>query len=229
MSGRVKFRLGIISAIALSLVVYIIAMGQGCSKSAPSSPVASSSSSTAVTSTSGGSVLGIEPLQPDPTAIVPMEKTVGVGYAQQVLDQYSSCLGVRPSDRTVATYEAKKGAISTFGTHDTVTPPMLMALTNIAGELCQDLINQESPATANKRIFKNIDLMANATPATTALRESISRLAIACWQRRETASEAQALTELVSETVGANEAHAARKATLAVCTAILSSLQGYLN
>lgn len=160
--------------------------------------------------------------------LVPGTKTVSVVYAKQALDQLSACAGViSPSDATQSMYENKKGAISVYGTAETITSPMMMAVISIAGELCNDLINQEKDL-ANKRIFKGWDLKSNSLPSTGLINESITRLALSCWQKQESSSERQQVSDAVFS-VSQGEANASSKAALMLCTSMLSSLNSLLN
>lgn len=158
--------------------------------------------------------------------IVPGTKTVSVVYSQQALDQLSSCAGIStPSDATLKIYESHKGAISVYGTAETITSPMMMAIVSVSGELCNDLINQE---TGMQRIFKGWNLAANNLPSTGTLNEAITRMALSCWQRPETSEERQLILDGVFS-VAEGEAQAGRKAALMLCTSMLSSLNSILN
>ena len=160
--------------------------------------------------------------------VIPGTKTVSLVYSNQVLSQLSSCVGVaQPSDATNAMYDQKKGAISVYGTADTVTAPMMMSIISIAGEVCNDLINQEI-ANGN-RIFMNMDLKASSLPSEAVLGDAAARLALSCWQRRETSSERTQMMNMVYSSVGASETNASRKAALMLCTSVLSSLDALLN
>lgn len=208
----------------VSLVIlsgfFIVTLGNGCGKDftiqdgGMFNPGASSGT--------GGSTLT------DDEIINPNAKTASLINSNQTLTHLTTCLGVKtPSAETVALYEAKKGSISVSGAAKTVTPPMMMAIANIAGEVCNDLINQEIKNEA--RIFVGIDLNANRLPASTDLQDSISRLALSCWNRYESSGEKQVLLDLISNSVSPNETMAAKKASLLLCTSIAASLDALLN
>lgn len=218
----------VIFGICFVMAMYLVTQGQGCSgQIASTSNSGSSSGSSNLNNNSGG--LGVEPMPSDDIPVIPNAKTVSVAYSKQILEQYSTCLGVKPSDRTIAMYESKKGAISVYGTANTITSPMMMAVISISGEICQDLVLQEAAVGATKRIFKDIDLAANQAPSEASIKNAISRLALSCWQRNENATEVQSLTGMVAQSVGATENQAARKAALLVCTSMLSSLDALSN
>lgn len=201
----------------------IIGVGNGCSRSAPEEYSASSTSPTSSTTapTTAGTSSDIE--------VIPGAKTVSLVYSKQVLDQLSACSGLAvPSDKTLAMYEQKKGAISTYGSANTVTSPMMMAVTSIAGEICNDLIIQEA-ASVSGRLFTGFNMTAAILPNTSQLSDTISKFAVSCWQRNESSSERQALLDMVMSSVAPNEAFAGRKSALMLCTSMLSSLDAILN
>ncbi len=206
-------RLFITSGVVFFITGGLVTLGNGCSgnfKAVDVTGALDSASSAALTSSQGD------------FPIIPGAKTVSVVYSKQVLEQMTACTGVQKvSDSTLAMYEQKKGAISVLGSPNTITSPMMMAITSIAGEVCNDLINQEN--TGTKRIFKNMNFVTNALPATADTKDAISRMALSCWQRLETDSERQAILDLVAT------ASTAKSSMLLVCTAMLSSLDSILN
>lgn len=160
--------------------------------------------------------------------VIPGARTVSLVYSKQVLDQLASCTGLAiPSDKTTAMYEQKQGAISTYGYVNTVTSPMMMAVTSIAGEICNDLVDQE--ASKGPRLFLGYNFSAASLPNSSQLSDTVARIALSCWQRNETANERAVLLDMVTSTVGVSEPMAGRKAALMLCTAMLSSLDSLLN
>lgn len=214
----------IVTTVTITLGI-LIGVGNGCgrlssgdySASSTSTPTQPADSST--TTTGSGSDI----------TVIPGARTVSMVYSKQVLDQLSACSGLAlPSEKTLTMYEQKKGAISTYGTANTVTSPMMMAVTSIAGEICNDLIDQEV-VSAQPRLFSGFNMAANVLPNNSELSDTISKLAVSCWQRNENSSERQLLLDMVSSSVGVNEALAARKSALLLCTSMLSSLDALLN
>ena len=108
-----------------------------------------------------------------------------------------------------------------------MTGPAMMAITSIAGEICNDLINQE--ISVGQRLFTGFDMAASALPNNSQLSDAITRLSLSCWQRNESSGERQALLGLVNSSVGATEVNGSRKAALMICTSMLSSLSALLN
>lgn len=189
-------------------------VGNGCSRSESGSLVSSSNSTT--TTDPGGSTT------PSGIPIIPGALTVSVLSKTQIIDQLSACSGLAvPSDATLAMFDLKKGALSTTGSVDTVTGPMMMGVISIAGEICNDLINQEISLGA--RLFTGFGLAGNVLPNSSQISDSISKISISCWQRNESSTERQIITDMITSSIGAGEAMAARKAALMICTSMLSS------
>lgn len=200
----------------------VLSIGNGCSQSL--------NSASSGVSANNGATDNVGSIQSENTdmPIINGAKTVSIVYSKQIVDQLSSCVGVaQPSDATLAMYEQKKGAVSTYGYANTVTSPMMMAVTSIAGEVCNDLINQEVKTGA--RIFSGFDMSSNNLPNVSLISDSISRMALSCWQRRETSVERELVLNMVQSSVVATENLAARKSALLVCTSMLSSLDSLLN
>lgn len=196
-----------------------LSIGNGCSQQYATRGISSDLASAATPATSTGS---------SDIEVIPGARTASLVYSKQVLDQLSSCTGVAlPSDKTNAMYLQKQGAISMYGYVNTVTSPMMMAVTSIAGEVCNDLIDQE--IAGKRRLFIGFDFTAAALPNNAQISDSVSRLALSCWQRNETDLEREVLLDLVNSTVTTNEAMGGRKSALMVCTAMLSSLDSLLN
>lgn len=197
-----------------------LSIGNGCSKQYLSKGVA------ALDSASGGGVLPAGSPGSD-IEVLPGARTASLVYSKQVLDQLSSCTGLAvPSDKTIAMYQQKQGAISTYGYVNTVTSPMMMAVTSIAGEVCNDLIAQEGKES---RLFVGYNFTDSILPNSAQLSDSISRIALSCWQRRENDTERSMILNMVNSSVGAAEPMAGQKSALMVCTAMLSSLDSLLN
>lgn len=188
----------------------IVGLGQGCGKWDLASSGSSSSSSI------------ISTAEDDPS-ILPNTTTVALVYGKQILDHYSSCLGSGlPSDRTLAMYTSKAGTISETGAVSTLTAPMLMAATSIAGEVCKDLIQAERTAP---RIFVGFNMSGTSLPPQGALQDAMRRISRSCWSRDEDPVEAQIIMNAVNSAFsGASGANTTHDAALFMCTSMLGSL-----
>ena len=203
-----------VTAISAGLLV-VVSLGNGCSNNFKSINDAGSGG----VDTAGSGQEGDN--------IIPGTKTAVLVDSNRVLSHLSTCAGVAsPSDITNAVYENKKSSISSSGAANTVTAPMMMAIANISGEVCNDLINQEQ--ASGGRIFTNVDFGANVMPTSPVLTDAITRLSLSCWQRQPSSSEISTLLTM-TDSIGATEQQAARKASLMICTAMLTSLDALLN
>ena len=144
-------------------------------------------------------------------------------YGKQILDHYSSCLGSgKNSDRAIAMYQSKAGTISETGAVTTLTAPMLMAATSIAGEVCKDLIISEKVAS---RIFIGVNLDGTTLPDQDSLQDAMRRIARSCWSRDEDAKEGEIIMSAINSAFqGANAANTAHDAALFMCTSMLGAL-----
>lgn len=198
-------------------------VGNGCSRSQSQSPINSAS----LAPPAGGAGDGTTTSSSD-IPVIPGARTVSLAYSKQVVDQLSACSGLAlPSEKTMAMYEQKKGQMSTYGAANTVTGPMMIAVASLAGEICNDLIEQELVVGA--RLFSGYALAGSVLPNSTQLSDTITKIALSCWQRNESASERSLILNMISSSVGAGEAMAARKSALMICTSMLSSLDSILN
>ncbi len=195
--------------IMVSLAVGI-ALGQGCAK-----PFQSADTGGSYSNNSNGTN-GTGDYVPDPNA-----QTLSLVYNKQVLDHLVSCSGLGvPSDLTLATWSSKKGAISIDGTVLTITAPMLMAVSTIAGDVCRDLVNQEK---VSPRLFNNINWMGTVLPADNALGDAVRGLALSCWQRPEEDVERQIVLDAVKSQFSSGAIDTS-DAFLFLCTSMLASL-----
>jgi hypothetical protein len=216
-SRNVKILVGL----ATGIVAVLMTVGNGCSKRGDlTSQLDSASTATGGTSAPSSTPTGT-------SSFIAGVKSVSVVYQKQVLDQLTACAGVEsPSDATLLMYESKKGAISTYGTASSITAPMMMAVTNIAGEICNDLVRQEKDP-AKTRVFVNFALGGTNPPQGATLSDAVARMSMSCWQKLPSMAETNAIVDLIS-TVPAG-AGAADKSAILLCTAVLSSLNSLLN
>lgn len=154
--------------------------------------------------------------------VIPGEKTVATVYSKQFLDNMLACTGVgTPSMQTKQEYENRRGGLSEYGYATKVTGPGLMAVAAVAGEVCNDLINQEKPLDLNsRRIFKEIDF--SRMPSSAEIEPAARRLALSCWQRQMTTEE----TNMVLDALSDAGSMSADQASVFACTSILASLSG---
>jgi len=216
--GKLSKKIKILAAIVVTGTFVLITVGNGCSKRNSFDTGFSSTAigGNAATSTDQGEVI-------DPSV-----KMVSVAYSKQMLDQVTSCAGLKKaSDNTIRVYQQKSGAISLYGDAGSVTAPMMMATTNIVAEVCNDLIQQEK--TMAPHIFSGswnlaTSAMSKTLPPNADISDAVSRLALSCWQKAPTNEEINTLIDLA-----VTDAPTREQSALMVCTAVLSSLKTLLN
>lgn len=219
MKGFITKRMMSILQLMASMVFVVVVFGNGCSDGGFKSSDSASGdfSSNALQCRSATDI-----------TVIPGAKTVSFVGSGQLLSHLSNCIGLSvPSDATMTVYNEKRGSISTYGAANTITPPMMMAITSIAGEICSDLVDQE--IASGGRIFSGINLSASVLPNNSQLQNIISNIALSCWRGNETNEERSLLLTSVLGSVGSNEANASRKAALMLCTSMLASVNALLN
>lgn len=217
----------IIALTAFSITAILITVGNGCSKRADYSSSSSSSAGNNVFESDGNESASTS------NDIIPGAKTASVVYAKQALDQLTSCAGVRvASDDTNRMYNSKEGSISAYGEFSSVTAPMLVAVTNISGEVCDDLIDQEfrqDETGATARVFTGIRMANNDLRSDSSVYVSaLQKLALSCWHKQATTQEINSIVELL-DTVPMGSNLSNRNKSLLLCTAVLSSLKSLVN
>lgn len=186
-----------------------ISLGQGCARPYQENHASSSSTPNNISATT--------PEYPINTDVA----TLGMVYNKQILDHLVSCSGVgAPSDETLATWNSKKGAVSIDGTILTITSPMLMAVTTIAGDVCRDLVEQEK---TTPRLFAGINWSSSSLPSDAILSDAIRGLALSCWKRSEDDNEKQILLDSVKGAFTESSIDSS-EALLFLCTSMLASL-----
>jgi hypothetical protein len=152
--------------------------------------------------------------------IVLNEKTVSTVYANQVLDNMVSCLGVgQVSANTRRLYQDIKQSVSERGSAKEITAPMLMGLTSLAGQVCSELVAKESNLS-QKRIFVGYDFDGNAV-SDYDIEDSVSRLARSCWLRNESNEERNAIMDAINENFGNGDS--VEDIAIFACTAVVAS------
>lgn len=204
---------------AVILVCALVVYGQGCSEGGFYPDGNSDSSSTLEASCK----------DPNEIDVIPGAKTANLVASTDIVDHYASCLGLESvSDQTKAVYQEKKASLSTYGAVQTVTGPYLMTIHSIAGEISNDIVDQE--IARGTRIFAGWNLSSSALPSDSQLRAAATNIALSCWKGYEISNdELNEVVNAVVDSVGSNEANASRKAAVIISTSMLASLNGILN
>ncbi len=164
-------------------------------------------------------------------AMVPVEstKTVAVSYSENILESLITIIGTgQPSQRVRDSYNRERTKIAESGKAEAVNAPMWMAITNLSGEVCWDLVLAEKAlAAGSRRIFGQINFAGNPAQITDAARnDAIRRLARSAWARNETPEELALIKSGMASVPGTAAADVDRQMLFA-CTTILASLDSH--
>lgn len=166
---------------------------------------------------------------PNEIDVIPGAKTASLVGATNVVQHLATCTGLEAvSQATLSVYNTKVGSVSTYGAVNSVTPPMMMAVHSIAGEVCNDVVDQE--LAKGTRIFAGWNLNASVLPSDSALSLAAQNIALSCWKDYEISNEERdVIVSAAVQSIGSGEANAARKAAVVICTSMLASLNALLN
>lgn len=193
-----------------TLSITVLFIGHGCSDFGSSSKAPHASIATGQAGSEG-----IE--------IIPNTKTVSTVYAKQFMDNMVSCTGVQiESARTRGEFKNRSGSLSEFGYATDITPPMLMSIAAIAGEVCSDLIAKET-AAASPMMFEGFNFP-NGSVAIGDIQDAIQRVALSCWHRRALDSEVNLISDMVADTA---QNMNSEQSALLLCTTMLASYKSF--
>lgn len=206
------------AATGLPLMALVLLMGfQNCAPGVVQS--------TKLTST-GGSV-------ETPLNIDEDTNPITVSYSENIITSMQLQTGLATvSARTLTANTNAKAKITETGKADSVNAPMWMAVTNLASEVCLDLITDEKAKAATaRRFFGQVDFTRAPSSFTSETKsDMIRRMARNFWGRNETVAEKTVLVSSLDAAVadsrrtGANDAAETEDILIYTCTAMLSSL-----
>ena len=160
---------------------------------------------------------------------VASSKVVAVISQNQILPNLQTCLGLSREQISNSTRTALQESIEGLapeGEVDKISAPMLMSITKITAEVCNDLVNAEkaiNESTASRKFFKGFNL-ANNNPGAGKEEDTVQRFAQACWGRLATEEELKIVKSSLNEVESiANKTN--KDSALFICTAVLSSSQ----
>jgi hypothetical protein len=150
--------------------------------------------------------------------------TNGLLKQSQAMSALQSCLQLPEtaiSAETKQTYATVRLNLSAEGVLSDLNGPMMMALTQLAGDMCNDRIKLET--TGSTMFFPVFDIKTSGGTGSTAvaLDDSINKLAKACWGREPMAFETEKIKDLFEKSSFA--AKRDRGAALFLCTLVLSA------
>lgn len=161
-------------------------------------------------------------------------KPITTVYSESILISMQSLTGLETiSTQARNAAEAAKQKISETGKADSINGPMWLSITNVAGEMCLDLVNNEkAKAQGDRRFFGQVNF--SAAPASSLSSsvqdDMIRRMARNFWGRNETVAERTVIKSSLSEALatpkrtGASDAAETEDAVIYTCSAMLASL-----
>jgi hypothetical protein len=157
-------------------------------------------------------------------------KAIGVSHSENTFTSMLNQTGVAaPSTATRNAVTAQFSKLSETGKADSVTAPMWVSITTVAGELCNDLVAQEQGLTAaNRRFYGQVDFTRGPASISAAAKDDmIRRLARSFWGRNESAQEKALILSSFNGTFTSATVGDTLGATMFLCTAMLSSLDAH--
>jgi hypothetical protein len=197
----------------------IVALNQGCSGGFTSVKNREPASSASVfVEGPGGTMV--------PAAAI---KTSTVTHAGNLLDHISAMHGIdTPSAAARTAYNDNRLRMSETGKVDTVTAPMWLAITNLSGRSCNDLIAKEAALPdAQRSFFGGVDFTKgpDALKAASASLDSVvHKFARAVWARDEDAAELDLIKSATAAQFSGTSTTATRNMVKFICSAMTASL-----
>jgi hypothetical protein len=218
-----------IGAVLLAMTPFLIT--QGCGQMAYGPGGANTSDSASLGVGGGGGGGGSAPVQaPAPTA-----NPVALLSSEQVLKGMASVTGV-PVNATIMTeYNTRSAVLATGNDLGMVNSPMLIGLTNLASQFCQQLVtNEAAMAAASRRFTASIDYTKGVSSVTDANYSAVTNaMAMAFWGRPASSDEntilLQAKADFISGLTGSalTAASGTSNLMLYTCTGMLASFEAY--
>jgi len=169
-----------------------------------------------------------------PSSTAQNTNSVGAGSVSirdfnQLLDSVTAVTGVSRMDPVLVDYyNSARTRLSTDGNSNSVTSPVLLTMTSIAGVACKRMIEMEQGMTSSSRaVYNSVNFVQDQTVLTPSVRlEIFNKLAAKFWRRTLTASEALVLSQSIDDALAGevNSSNNLIVALLVNCTSMLSSL-----
>ncbi len=158
---------------------------------------------------------------------------ITVSYSENIITSMQLQTGLATVSARVTTANTNaKAKITETGKADSVNAPMWMAVTNLAGEVCLDLVTDEKAKAATaRRFFGQVDFTRAPASFTSDIKsDMIRRMARNFWGRNETVAEKTVLVSSLDAAIAdarrtnVNDATETEDILVYTCTAMLSSL-----
>ncbi len=159
-------------------------------------------------------------------------KTTAVSHAGNLLDHVTAMHGLgTPSAAARTGYNDNRLRVSETGKVDSVTAPMWLAITNVSGRSCTDLVNKEAAlADAQRTFFVGVNFAGGpdalkASPAT--IDRTINKLARAVWARDEEVAERDLIRSAAMAQFSGTNTTQLRYMVRYICSAMTASLDAH--
>jgi hypothetical protein len=160
-------------------------------------------------------------------------KPVTVTNAENLLVTMQSVTGLQNiSQNTINAANIAKAKVTETGKADSINGPMWLSITNLSGDMCLDLVNDEkAKAQADRRFFGQVNFTAAPSALTPENKDDlIRRMARNFWGRNETPAERTVIKSSLDAALvdprrpGASDAAETEDVLIFTCSAMLASL-----
>jgi hypothetical protein len=160
-------------------------------------------------------------------------KPVTVTNAENLLVTMQSVTGLQNiSQNTINAANIAKAKVTETGKADSINGPMWLSITNLSGDMCLDLVNDEkAKAQADRRFFGQVNFTAAPSALTPENKDDlIRRMARNFWGRNETPAERTVIKSSLDAALvdprrpGASDAAETEDGLIFTCSAMLASL-----
>lgn len=154
-----------------------------------------------------------------------------VQSSEQLARSMASVTGVEYNSAILNEYNARKPLLSSDYTLESVTAPMLIAISNISSQFCNELLRKETPLDAEDRsFFANVNFGSGLNELTDSNYNAVlDIMSMKFWGRDLTAEERTIFNDTKNEFIqaipeaGRNATAQTRNLMLSTCTVMLSS------
>lgn len=154
-----------------------------------------------------------------------------VQSSEQLIRSLASVTGVEYTNTVLNEYNARKALMSSDYTLESVTAPMLISVSNLSSQFCNELVKKEANLTMpNRNYFKSVDLNKGVSEFKDEhFNDVLNTLGNKFWGRELSSEERTILGDLRQEFITAipeasrNSSTQTRNLIVSICTSMLSA------
>lgn len=170
------------------------------------------------------------------TIIEPMQNPYALLTGEQVLKSMTNVTNLTAGGAAIpgavtTEYNRRVGAFAIITDMKALSSPMMIGLTSLAGEICNQVIVKESAAGATRFLFTGVDFTkpaSNIASVPNATFDTVVRgLARNFWGRNETVEELGIIQASKGEFLAANASATTASLMVYTCAAMLSSVDSF--